>query len=123
MKAKPYRKSQASIGVGATYTPVLVEEVTHVMIRFPAPVGTMILGCTLHGNRDALTVERGEPVWTWNGDTEKPTLKPSILTEQPPAWRFHCWLNDGESQVLSDCYGEGICDQSGQKVAMEDVLE
>lgn len=44
---------------------------------------------------DAIRIQRGEPggprVWGWDGDTEKPTLTPSILT--PGTW--HGYLKAG----------------------------
>jgi hypothetical protein len=49
----------------------------------------------------------GRTVWSWNGDLDKPTLKPSVLTkhgrgdkEAPEV--AHCWLNDGKTQFLND---------------------
>ena len=45
--------------------------------------------------------------WTWNGDLEKPTLRPSIKTrytnDDGNEEIFHCWLTDGVCQCLSDC--------------------
>ena len=40
--------------------------------------------------------------WTWNGDLEKPTLKPSVLTDHGNGKISHLWLNDGICQHLSD---------------------
>lgn len=41
-------------------------------------------------------------VWSWNGSTEKPTLKPSIRTLQPDGRVSHFWLTDGECLFLQD---------------------
>lgn len=45
--------------------------------------------------------------WTWNGDSEKPTLRPSIRSEytnkEGKIVVIHYWLNDGLCQCLSDC--------------------
>ena len=44
-------------------------------------------------------------VWTWNGDLENPTLKPSIKTKHRTRDKtiiMHCWVTDGKTQFLSD---------------------
>lgn len=53
--------------------------------------------------------------WTWNGNLDKPTLKPSIKQTytdmkgfkrqdyQPTNTMIHFWLNDGVCQCLDDC--------------------
>ena len=40
--------------------------------------------------------------WTWNGDREKPTISPSILTllVEP---RCHSFVTDGRIRFLNDC--------------------
>lgn len=41
--------------------------------------------------------------WTWNGDIEKPTLRPSIKTTHGGSNQVsHLWLNDGMCQHLAD---------------------
>ena len=40
--------------------------------------------------------------WTWNGSTEKPTLKPSVKTTHANGKVSHIWLTDGMCQHLSD---------------------
>ena len=47
----------------------------------------------------------GFPIWTWNGDTEKPTISPSILV-QWPYHRCHSFIRDGKIEYLSDCTHE-----------------
>ncbi len=43
-------------------------------------------------------------VWSWNGDLEKPTLKPSIKTTHGITKEItHYWLNDGICKYLGDC--------------------
>ena len=48
----------------------------------------------------------GEGAWGWNGDTEKPTLTPSILwqsgDENGPIV-CHSFVTDGKIQFLGDC--------------------
>lgn len=49
------------------------------------------------GSRDAANA------WTWNGDIEKPTLRPSIRTNHGGSGLVsHLWLNDGQCQHLAD---------------------
>lgn len=47
----------------------------------------------------------GKPVWTWNGDLEKPTLSPSILTHGTKNGiypRCHSYLQEGKFNFLTD---------------------
>lgn len=55
-----------------------------------------------------INLEGQHPVWSWNGDMEKPTFSPSILTQLP--WgperkqiRNHVFVRDSQIQYLSDC--------------------
>ena len=48
----------------------------------------------------------GTGAWSWNGDLEKPTLRPSIRTSYhngKEMTEIHYWLNDGICDCLSDC--------------------
>lgn len=116
MKAKPYNFRDGS------YHPCDPQQATHVMLHTPGPFLNRLAPVILKGSRDQC--ER-VPVWTWNGDTEKPTLKPSILTkgikeltdeqlaeikrggviESIPVV-CHTFINDGRVQFLSDCTHE-----------------
>lgn len=119
VKAKPYLKSVVE---GKTsYRPVPVEQATHVMINMPGPTGTLILGCVLKGSRDEATDKRKEPVWSWNGSTDAPTLKPSIRTSygRDGAHCCHTWVTDGKAQFLSDT----THDLAGKTVDLVDVDE
>ena len=52
------------------------------------------------GNRDKANA------WTWNGDLEKPTIRPSVRTgyhNGKEMTEIHYWLNDGICDCLSDC--------------------
>jgi hypothetical protein len=96
MKAKPVR-----FIYGAGYVDASVEDATHVTLNFPGPVGELTLPVILSGKRE------GTGCWTWNGDVNKPTLRPSVLTVQD--WigmRCHTWVNDGQAQFLDDCSHE-----------------
>lgn len=109
MKAKPVK-----LVYGVGYVDAPVDEATHVTLNFPGPVGTLTLPVILKGTRD------GTGCWTWNGDVEKPTLRPSVLTEQRHNnLRCHTWVNDGQAQFLDDCSHE----LRGQTVDMLEVPE
>lgn len=60
-----------------------------------------MLPVILKGKRD------GTNAWTWNGNLEIPTLRPSIRTEyaneKGERKVIHYWLNDGMCQCLDDC--------------------
>jgi Family of unknown function (DUF6527) len=101
MKAKPVK-----LVYGDGYFDCPIEEATHVELNFPGPVGKLHLPVILKGTRD------GTNCWTWNGDVDKPTLRPSILTtgytrnggDKPV--HCHTWVNDGQAQFLDDCTHE-----------------
>lgn len=96
MKAKPMVLRDGS------YIPCEPNEATHVELNMPGPMGTRIIPVQIKGTR------AGTGNWSWNGDTEKPTLKPSILTmatygPENKKMVCHSWVNDGKVQFLSDC--------------------
>lgn len=78
------------------------EAATHLRLKVPGPVYLQdrVIAVQTSGTR------QGTPNWTWNGSTEKPTLKPSVLTR----WEggdgkimvCHSWITDGQVQFLSD---------------------
>ena len=94
MKAQPVRLEW---GVG--YVPCAVEDATHVTLNIPGPTGLITLPVIQSGKR------AGTGCWTWNGSTDAPTLRPSVLTTSRN-WRCHSWINDGAAQFLSDCSHE-----------------
>jgi hypothetical protein len=71
------------------------EEATYVVINIPGPTGLLALPVILHGKRE------GTGCWTWNGSTETPTLRPSVLNQRR-GHRCHTWINDGKAQFLDD---------------------
>ena len=99
-------------------------QATHLRIWLPGPVGLLTLPVQIKGTR------AGTGNWTWNGDVEKPTLRPSVLTQsghfapqfdpenhscwckfnaehpgEAPAfhcYRCHCWVTDGKAQFIDD---------------------
>lgn len=125
MKAKPVK-----LVYGEGYFDSPIDEATHVTLNFPGPVGLLTLPVIIKGQRE------GTGCWTWNGDVDKPTLRPSVLTQglrrmsdaeyetirsgvkiEPRKFRCHTWVNDGQAQFLDDCSHE----LRGQTVDMLDV--
>lgn len=115
MKAKPVKLVS---GVG--YVDATVDEATHVKIKFPGPVGVLHLPVILRGTRD------GTNCWSWNGDTENPTLRPSVLTRGVDSregesygreYACHTWVSNGHAQFLDDCTHE----LRGQTASMLEV--
>lgn len=97
MKAKPMRLTTTG------NVPCEPEIATHIWLRLPGPSGYICLPVVL-GN----ATRRGTKCWSWNGDTEKPTLKPSIRTTPAGGVGYlcHSWVNGGKVQFLSDCSHE-----------------
>ncbi len=64
---------------------------------------------------------KGYPIWTFNGDLEKPTINPSILVtfprENKPNMVCHSFVTDGKIQYLSDCTHE----LAGQTIELSNV--
>jgi hypothetical protein len=59
------------------------------------------------------------PVWTFNGDFEKPTIRASVLVNHGNDGRngrCHSFVTDGNIQFLDDCTHE----LKGQTVPLED---
>ena len=111
MKAKPVR-----LIPGKGYEQCAIEQATHVSLRIPGPTGLLTLPVIRSGTRN------GTGFWTWNGSTDAPTLRPSVLTAYDGAdgsWRCHSWINDGAAQFLSDCSH----DMAGAVVPLLDVDE
>lgn len=49
------------------------------------------------------------PLWSFNGDLEKPTIEPSILVRgvrDGKDYRCHSFVKDGQWQFLGDCTHE-----------------
>jgi hypothetical protein len=96
MKAKPFRV------VDGEHVECAPEDAEYLELRFPGPSGLKALPVILHGRRD------GHPrgvVWTWNGSTEAPTLRPSVRSHGGD-YLCHTWVSDGQAQFLDDCTHE-----------------
>lgn len=96
---------------GEGYVDCIKGEATHVTINFPSHVGVLTLPVIIKGTR------AGTGCWTWNGDLDKPTLRPSVLTTNNAGLRCHSWVNNGQAQFLSDCSH----DLAGKTVDLLDV--
>lgn len=67
--------------------------------------------CTKH-------IDPNWPIWTFNGDIEKPTFKPSLLNHIPGMnKRCHLFITDGKIQYLNDCTHK----LKGQTIEMVDL--
>lgn len=107
-------KAQPLIVTDTGYKACEAKDATHVLLNMPGPIPTRILPVIRHGMRE------GTPNWTWNGDVDEPTLKPSILSRGGNVdgeIRCHSFVNDGKVQFLSDCSHEF----AGQTVDLLDV--
>ena len=125
MKAKPVKRGKKHNEDGSEYSAWVlceIEEATHIELKLPCPLDYRIIPIITSGSRDS----HSEIVWSWNGDTEKPTLKPSILTNggrwdeamtKYTEYRCHTWITDGKAQFLSDC----THDKVNQTVELNEV--
>lgn len=98
---------------GNAYVPCPAEEAEVIAIRTPGPLENRHIPVILKGKR------QGTGCWTWNGDIEKPTLRPSVLSDFRPhdALVCHSWITDGQIQFLNDSTHEF----SGQTLDLLDV--
>lgn len=63
-------------------------------------------GCNEHHSFIVARSSPG-PLWTWNGDMEKPSFSPSLgVGMSMPEHRCHSFVRDGQIQYLDDCYHE-----------------
>lgn len=107
MKAKPFRDDAAGL---SGLQPCDPEQATHVQLHLPGPLPTRILPVMRHGRRE------GTPCWSWNGDVNAPTLRPSILSRLTGVV-CHCWISEGKVQFLTDSTHE----LAGQTLDLLDV--
>ncbi len=106
-------KSLPLISTPTGFIPSAPNEATHLWFVIPGPIGHLHLPVMIGGTR------AGTNNWTWNGDVDRPTLKPSILSEGGPGTRSHIWLNDGKCQFLED----SIPELAGQTLDLIDLNE
>lgn len=110
MKALPMKRN-AKAGLD----PCEPHEATHVQLHYPGgPYPYRLIPVENRAN----PAKREGPLWTWNGDTDKPTLHPSILTRGGERdARCHSFVQDGKVKFLRDCEHE----LAGQTVDLLDV--
>lgn len=60
-------------------------------------------GCKIYHQ---VRVRGPRPCWTWNGDTERPTLSPSYLLGPGTPSQCHSFITDGRIEFLGDCWHE-----------------
>ena len=125
MKAKPVKL------IDQQWCETTIENCTHVKLIFPINIPIkidIVPPLEFFALRDRyipvqLNGARAETSnWSWNGDTGKPTLRPSILTTYKhgdTTHRCHSFVNDGKIQFLSDCSHELV----GQTVELLEVVE
>lgn len=113
------------------YKPCTPGEATHLLIHFPGPSGTLILPVLPNKEKRS-----GTGCWSWNGDLEKPTLKPSVRTRgtlpltddrlkamkagqkvEPEEFTCHSFVTGGMVTFLTD----STHDLAGKTVSLIDV--
>lgn len=110
MKAKPYKyiPTEGKDGAMRRSVPCEASEADYVELHMEGHFPLRHIPVILKGSRR----DQKGPVWSWNGDVDKPTLKPSILSkidEYGPNKEkriCHTWVNDGMVQYLNDCTHE-----------------
>ena len=96
MKAQPLTETTTG------YSGCEPKEATHVLLCMPGPTSNLVLPVRRVPGKE-------RPTWTWNGNTEAPTLTPSILTRWKGGdteHRCHSFVTDGRVRFLSDCTHE-----------------
>lgn len=110
MKAKPLKRENNE------WIKCSAENATHIELRIPSPIRSVTLPVQLKGTRG------GTKNWTWNGDTEQPTLKPSVLNrtycDDSVDIVCHSFITDGKVQFLNDCTHAN----KGKTLELEDVI-
>ena len=105
MKAVPVKYISYEPQGGGNFKRCPIEEATHVRLHLPGPISNRLIPFILKGNRE----DYEEIVWTWNGDTERPTLRPSVRTRTRRGGEeivCHTWINDGQAIFHNDCTHE-----------------
>lgn len=83
-------------------------QATHIRLCLPGPMPNRILPIRKH--------DSVRPSWEWNGSTESPTVRPSVLTTDG-THTCHSWITDGQVAFLGDCTHE----LAGHTVCLLDV--
>ena len=102
MKARPMKR------IPGAWIPCTITEAKYVELHTPGPFPSRMIPVCVGGSRDEASKARQEPVWSWNGDTENPTLRPSIRTQgavyldSDVEICCHSWVTNGKIQFLPD---------------------
>ena len=94
MKAKPMKQVEDG------QIPCEPHEATHIWLNMPGPLPNRMIP-VIHGNAS----RKGTGCWSWNGDVDKPTLRPSVKTWTRDV-SCHTWVTDGQAIFLNDCTHE-----------------
>ena len=97
MKAQPLCETRGG------YRSCPPAEATHVMLNTPGPIPTRVIPVRI------TTPPAGGPQWAWNGDTENPTLSPSLLSNTEIDGKkvvCHSFVANGKIRFLGDCTHE-----------------
>lgn len=74
-------------------------------------------GCKYyHSYQTELGENKSRPIWSFNGDMEKPTFTPSLLVNGFSEKRCHLFVTNGQIQYCSDSWHE----LSGQTIDMQE---
>jgi len=77
-----------------------ISGIDYLTFKVTEEIGLTVLPVITKGTR------RGTNSWTWNGNLEKPTLRPSVRTvyhNGTEMTEIHYWLTDGVAYCLKDC--------------------
>lgn len=69
-------------------------EATHIILQLPGPCG-----------RINLPVQPHPQGWDWNGSTDLPTIRPSLLSngaDESGPWTCHSYVTEGTIHFLAD---------------------
>ncbi len=96
IKARPLKTTP-----GGGFEDCSPEKATRVRLHFPGPFAWRVIPVITSGKRE------GTPNWTWNGDVENPTLRPSVLTRISKTSGedivCHSQQTNGKVRFLTDC--------------------
>ena len=95
-------KAMPVIRIDTNWVACLKKDATHLVMHFPFEdkiLKERILPIQIKGSR------KDTNYWSWNGDIDKPTLKPSIKTKYNNII-CHSFVNDGIIEFLNDCTHE-----------------
>lgn len=119
-----------------------IKRYTDSKLGWRGELGFMCPGCKrkhwINDARTDISKQPNAPIWTFNGDFDKPTIRASVLVEyrhpkghtskNPAPLGYngpyvtdicHSFITDGRIQFLSDCTHE----LAGQTVELPDITE